>query len=303
MLLNGAIILELHQIRYFAVLARELNYTKAAKGCYISRQALRQTVQALEREYGVTLVENRHNTLSLTPAGELMAEHAQAVLSACDALDRAMNGFTSEGQVLRLGISISLLPFYAPNLMNLLGRLGEPFPGLQIKHTLADSDVLLKRLAEKTLDAVILVDLGVNYPGLYRAVLQRNPPGLLVSVEHPLAARGSLTLRDLEGQTIALMSAPDTCFQPLVDALREQNVDVSFRIIPESIEAFQAVRREGLLAIDRLEQHDDASMALEIDLPLLDFQYNMETVMLLNKPLTQEKIVLVRYLQKITNVG
>ena len=292
---------ELHQIRYFAALARELNYTKAAKSCYISRQALRQTVQALEREYGVALVENRRNALSLTPAGELLAEHAQTVLSACDALDRAMNGFTSEGHVLRLGISISLLPFYAPDLMNLLGRLNEPFPGLKIEHTLANPDALLKRLAEKALDAVILVDLGVNDPGLYRAVLQRNPLGFLVSIEHPLAARGSLTLRDMEGQTIALMSAPDPCFKPLVEALRAQNVGVSFRIIPESIEAFQAVRREGLLAIDRLEQHEEASMALEIDLPLSDFQGQMETVMLLNKPLSREKELLVRYLQKNTN--
>lgn len=97
------------------------------------------------------------------------------------------------------------------------------------------------------------------------------------------------------------MSAPDPCFRPLVDALRERDVDVSFRIITESIEAFQAVRREGLMAIDRLEPLDDASMALEIDLPLSDFQGNMETVMLLSKPLSQEKKLLVQYLQGITN--
>ena len=85
-----------------------------------------------------------------------------------------------------------------------------------------------------------------------------------------------------------------------MDALRERDVDVSFRIITESIEAFQAVRREGLMAIDRLEPLDDASMALEVDLPLSDFHGRMETVMLLNEPLTQETKLLIRYLQRIT---
>ena len=280
--------MELHQLRYFAALAIKLNYTKAAESCYISRQALQQTVQVLEQEYGVALVENRRNTLHLTPAGELLAEHAQTVLSACSALDRAMHDFTSEGHVLRLGISLSMLPFYAPNLMGILARLRESFPGLHIEHTLAESDALLKRLEEKTLDAVILVDLGTHYSGLHRTVLQRNPLGLLVSVKHPLAARESLTLSD-------------PCFQPLVDALNAHNVNVSFRVIPESIEAFQAVRRDGIMAIDRLELHDDASMALEIALPLSDFDGSLDTVMLVSKPLTQEKKLLVQYLQKLTN--
>ena len=74
-------------------------------------------------------------------------------------------------------------------------------------------------------------------------------------------------------------------------------------LLLSTLEAYFSGRKDLFqgLAIDRLEQHDDTTMALEVDLPLSEFHGHMETVMLLNKPLTQEKKVLVRYLQRITN--
>ncbi len=291
--------MELHQIRYFYALSKELNYTAAAKRCYISRQALRQTVQALEKEYGVMLIENRRNRLCLTPAGELFARHAEAILSDCDELEKTMHRFTSANWVLKLGISVSLLPFYAPDLLNLIPKLRGPFPGLEIEYTTADADTLLDQLSDGSLDAAILVDLGSEYPGLSRTVLQREKPGLLVSVDHPLASRKNLRLKDLDGQTISLMSEPVPCFRALVDALEEQGVHVQYRVIHESIEAFRAVRRDGVLSIDRVERQDDMTVAMEIDLPLTDFQAELETVMLLPEPTVEEHALLAGCLQKI----
>ena len=64
--------MDTQQLIYFLALCDTLNYTAAAERCFISRQAMRQSLLALESTYGVSLIENRKNRLSLTPAGKLL---------------------------------------------------------------------------------------------------------------------------------------------------------------------------------------------------------------------------------------
>lgn len=175
---------------------------------------------------------------------------------------------------------MSLLPFYAPEQMQRLNRLREVFPSLEMKHELADADALLRKLERGELDAALLVDLGSERPGLLRTSLRRDRPGILVADGHPFYTRKSLRLKDLDGQTLCLMSAAEGCFRPLLEALDRAGARVDFRVIPESIEAFRAVRREGLLAIDRLEYHGAEPVSLEKDLPLTDFDAPLDLVLL-----------------------
>ena len=44
--------MEMHQIRYFLVVAEELNFTKAAERCNVSQPALSRAIQSLEQEFG-----------------------------------------------------------------------------------------------------------------------------------------------------------------------------------------------------------------------------------------------------------
>ena len=64
----------------YLLLCEEMNYAAAARRCFMTRQALRQTVQALEKHYSVTLVENRMNRLYLTEAGEQLRRQAQRIV-------------------------------------------------------------------------------------------------------------------------------------------------------------------------------------------------------------------------------
>ena len=288
--------MELHHARYFIALAETRNYTLAAQKCFITRQAMRQTVQALEREFNVKLVENRKNRLFLTPAGALFAQKAEALLSAGDALEAAMRAFVTDEQRVRMGISVSLLPFYAPEVLREFNDLRQPFPALRLERVVADADALLDQLALGELDMAVAVDLGCSPPGLCRTVLRRDDIGILLSVDHPLSSRDALRLEDLDGQSLSLMSRPERCFEPLWRALKANHIRVEYRVIPESIEAFQLVRKEGLLALDRMEYGGDDPIALEKDLPLADFPKKLETVLLYPAAAAPMAHMLARYL-------
>lgn len=61
------------RITYFLVIAEELNLSRAAKRLYVSQQCLSAFLKNLEEEYG-TVLFNRKPKLSLTPAGNLLAQ-------------------------------------------------------------------------------------------------------------------------------------------------------------------------------------------------------------------------------------
>ena len=47
-----AIIMEMHQIRYFLAAARTLNFTRAAEECNVAQPSLTRAIQQLEQELG-----------------------------------------------------------------------------------------------------------------------------------------------------------------------------------------------------------------------------------------------------------
>lgn len=53
-------------LRYFSSVYESLNYSKSATDLFVSRQALRQAMQNLEREIGQTLFRNEANKLVAT---------------------------------------------------------------------------------------------------------------------------------------------------------------------------------------------------------------------------------------------
>ena len=59
----------LKQIRYFQSVVRLGSFTAAAEEHFISQSAISQQIKALEDELGVTLLERKKRSFTLTPAG------------------------------------------------------------------------------------------------------------------------------------------------------------------------------------------------------------------------------------------
>lgn len=105
----------IQQLRYFLALCEDLNYTHTAGRMYLSRQALRLSIAALEEELCGKLFVNTRNHLALTEKGERFRAQAAPVVQQFDALcQQAYQEIQSAP--LRLGISVALVPDYLPNL-------------------------------------------------------------------------------------------------------------------------------------------------------------------------------------------
>jgi len=72
--------MDIRQLHYFLVLCEEMNYTRAAQRLFLSRQALRQSISALEAELCGPLFLSAHHKLSLTDRGVSLQRHAAPVV-------------------------------------------------------------------------------------------------------------------------------------------------------------------------------------------------------------------------------
>ncbi len=87
--------MDMTQLRYFLTTAETLNYTRAAERLYLSRQALRQALAAMEKEFGTPLFVNQRNKLSLTEAGEYLRLAGAETLARFDEMTEGMKRFVS----------------------------------------------------------------------------------------------------------------------------------------------------------------------------------------------------------------
>ena len=68
--------MELRHLRYFAAVARELNFSRAARQLHIAQPPLSRQIRQLEDELGTVLIDRSARPLRLTPAGQFF--HGQA---------------------------------------------------------------------------------------------------------------------------------------------------------------------------------------------------------------------------------
>lgn len=139
-------------LKYFLLVAEELNITRAAERLYISQQSLSNHISNMERELNVKLF-TRSPKLSLTYAGD------QLVQTATQILDLHSQYLSKVGDInrhymgmLRVGIShtcgLALLP-------EILPRFREEFPMVEFSLFEGNSNQLEDELSHGRLDLII----------------------------------------------------------------------------------------------------------------------------------------------------
>ena len=82
--------MELRQLRYFATVARELNFTRAAAKLHVAQPALSRQVKQLEDELGVALLIRNNRNVALTARGQTFLAEAESILEQSErAMQRA----------------------------------------------------------------------------------------------------------------------------------------------------------------------------------------------------------------------
>lgn len=192
--------MELHQLRYFAAVARLGNFTRAAEACHVSQPTLSQQIAKLEQELGRPLFDRLGRVTVLTDAGRAFQDRVAQALAI---LDDAKDTVAADARAGRL--TVAAIPTVAPYLLpQPLVRFARAHPEARLElreYTTAES---LARLADGELDLALLA-LPVPEEHLKHEVLFTEELQLALPAKHPLADKHRLTLKDVADEPFVLL--------------------------------------------------------------------------------------------------
>ena len=245
--------MDIRQLHYFLVLCEEMNYTRAAQRLFLSRQALRQSITALEAELCGPLFVSAHHKLSLTDRGLSLQRHAAPVVEQFQQMQAALHAEIQSAEPVRIGISVSLVPDYLPGLETQLDNFRQQYPHIEMRFRLMDNDAVADSVEQGELDAGLVMDLGCAAKVLARTTLRADPACLLVPRGHPFWEKESIPLADLRGQHILLPSLRQDLFAPLWDTCARAGFAPDAEIGPSFYQAYYLVQEQLCTCLTRYE--------------------------------------------------
>ncbi len=194
--------MNLAHLRHLIALAEHQSFRKAAAALFITQPALSRSIQALERELGVRLVDRVGRRNILTAYGQQVVGRARKILFEASEIRRGA-ALTTGGEVgtLRLGLGPTPAAILAtPFLIHMASR----HPGIQVKLARGSIELLCQALRNETVD-VIAVDRRA-LPATEDLALETLPPlraGFVCRAGHPLLALPRVDLALLRGYPVA----------------------------------------------------------------------------------------------------
>ena len=245
--------MDIRQLHYFLVLCDEMNYSRAAQRLFLSRQALRQSISALEAELCGPLFLSAHHKLTLTDRGMSLQRHAAPVVEQFQQMQAALRAEIQSAQPVRIGISVSLVPDYLPGLETQLDKFRQQYPHVEMRFRMMDNDAVADDVEQGELDAGLVIDLGCAAPVLARTTLRADPACLLVPRGHAFWDKESIPLAELRGQRVLLPSLRQDLFSPLWSACARAGFAPNAEIGPSFYQAYYLVQEQLCTCLTRYE--------------------------------------------------
>ena len=187
--------MELRVLRYFLMVAREENITKAAQLLHVTQPTLSRQLQQLEQELGVTLFRRGKYNISLTEDGMLLKRRAQELVALSD---RTMQELTNREQDISGEISIGCGETRNMTLLaEQMTAFRQKYPLVQFSLYSATADDIKERMEAGLLDMGLLmepVDIG-KYD--FIRMPWKEKWGVLVRKDSPLGQKPSVFPEDL----------------------------------------------------------------------------------------------------------
>jgi DNA-binding transcriptional LysR family regulator len=195
--------IELRHLRYFAAVAEELHFGRAAKRLHLAQPPLSQQIRKLEDIVGHALFTRTSRAVKLTSAGEVFLERAQRTLrNVQDDLDEARSVGRGEVGFLKVGfIGSGMLT----SLPAMLGRYRRQYPKVRLQLHESHTAGVIRGLTTSALDVGFLRD-GGQAEGLHVEVLFSEPFVAVLPVSHRRARQKSVSAKELRDDPFVFFS-------------------------------------------------------------------------------------------------
>ncbi len=174
------------QLQTFRRLALDENFSRAAEALHLTQPAVSQHVRALEAHFRVKLVDVSGRRSVLTPAGQFLAERAEALLGGVDALEREMREFADvRAGELRIGATVTIGTYALPDMV---ARFRASHPAVRL-HVDVGNTAAMAEAVKNGQVSLALIEGPLADDDLTIEAYAHDELILIANRSHPLAAR------------------------------------------------------------------------------------------------------------------
>lgn len=233
--------ISLRQYEYVVAAADHGNLTAAASALHVSQPAISVALAAIEAHFDRSVFIRRHGQgVSLTSFGREVVHEARQVLAQAGNVERlGGEAGPSRGQV-TFGCYIDLAPFYVPALLR---GFALRHPDIAVSFRTVDFETVSEQLERGTIDLALTYGLGLN-AAFARTALLELPPRAIVSADHQLATRKTVSLRQLAEHPLILTDQPMSR-EHVVTLFSTADVDIAVTAHAGSFEFLRSMVANG----------------------------------------------------------
>ncbi|HEY2847032.1 MAG TPA: LysR family transcriptional regulator [Pyrinomonadaceae bacterium] len=242
--------MDLNQLEVFVTVARERSFSRAAEALHRTQPAVSQAIQRLEETLGEKLFDRSSKDGTLTPAGEVLLDHARHILN----LKRAAVDAVHELRDLKAGkVTISANEHTVFYLLPVIAKFRELHPEIKVEVQRGVASRIPEQITARE------VELGVISFEPHDAALESirvttDELVLIVSPSHRLAERCEVSIADLGDESFVAHNAPSPYRRQVLEAFEKHRTPLNIVVELPSLEAIKLLvqRGSGVALVPRL---------------------------------------------------
>jgi DNA-binding transcriptional LysR family regulator len=262
----------LNSLLVFHEVAKRRSFSKAAEELFISQPAVTKHIKELERKVGMGLIQRRRGGFALTEAGKILFKYTHKISSHLMDIENLLEDLKKDHQgILKIGTTES----YSKGLMpKLLSGFQTSFPFMKIALDVGNSEEIEKSLLVYKND-LVLIAVTKKTSRFESIPFLKEELVLIVSPNHPLVKRKTVSLKELERYPLIIRAKGSTTRRIILQAFKEVGIHPSLLIEAGSSEFIKQWVSEGkgVSIIVKRTVEDEERRKIIKTIPLLEKLY------------------------------
>jgi DNA-binding transcriptional LysR family regulator len=217
-------VVNLRQIEAFYSVMRTGTVIGAAQMMSVTQPAISRAIALLELRIGYELFERRGRRLVATPEAEAFYREVEPIYGSLERIAQ----FSQDIRYQRAGaLRIATLPALSQGLIpRAIARFLSSRPGVSIFVQSLPSRQIADMVATRQFD-VAVVELPLSHPSISIEPLEPEPMVAVIPAQHRLASKRRVSLKDLDGERMILLSQHSYVRYQIEDAFSKLNVSAN----------------------------------------------------------------------------
>ena len=233
--------MDINQLEVLVTVARERSFSRAAEVLGRTQPAISQAIRRLEQEIGERLFDRSSKDGTLTPAGEVLLDHAQQMLNLRNSATRSMRDLRElqEGKV-----SISANEHTVFYLLPVIVEFRRRHPKIKVEVHRGVASRIPKEVTSREVELGV-VSFTPTEHSIKAIPIMTDSLVVIVSPSHLFANRENISISDLGEEVLIAHNAQSPYRQSVITAFEKNRTPMNIAIELPSLEAIKRIVELG----------------------------------------------------------